>query len=69
MQFGTGRFYASNDGLSDGSAIDKWHDQRSADILTRIVSDPNYACLVRTLVVSAPQKEESVLTTFQIGIA
>lgn len=68
LQFGTGRFYASNDGLSDGSAIDKWHDQRSADILTRIVSDPNYACLVRTLVVSAPQKEESVLTTFQIGM-
>ncbi|THH20926.1 hypothetical protein EW146_g514 [Bondarzewia mesenterica] len=72
LQFGTARYYASNprdeDEMEQAHELDNWHAQRSADILTQVVSDPKYASLVRTLLISAPQGDENVLTTFQIGM-
>src|SRR6266849_2486913 len=52
---------------SEGAAeIDKWHAQRSADILIRLVSDTEYAGLVRSLSVRAPEEGQAV-TSFQTG--
>jgi hypothetical protein len=64
LQFGTAQF---DTGYSDGaSEIDKWHAQRSADILIRLVSDMEYAGLVRSLSVRAPEEGHAV-TSFQTG--
>ncbi|THH20923.1 hypothetical protein EW146_g517 [Bondarzewia mesenterica] len=69
IQLGTAQYYSGSnrDELDEAPAIDRWHAQRSADILTRIISDSKYASMVRHLVISAPQKEMNVATTFQIG--
>ena len=64
LQFGTAQF---DTGYSEGAAeIDKWHAQRSADILIRLVSDTEYAGLVRSLSVRAPEEGQAV-TSFQTG--
>ena len=64
LQFGTAQF---DTGYSEGAAeIDKWHAQRSADILIRLVSDTEYAGLVRSLSVRAPE-EGHTMTSFQTG--
>lgn len=64
LQFGTAQF---DTGYSEGAAeIDKWHAQRSADILIRLVSDTEYAGLVRSLSVRAPEEGQS-MTSFQTG--
>jgi len=65
LQFGTAQFET---GYSEGSAeIDKWHAQRSADILIRLVSDTEYAGLVRSLSVRAPEEGQAV-TSFQTAM-
>jgi len=64
LQFGTAQF---DTGYSEGAVeIDKWHAQRSADILVRLVSDTEYAGLVRSLSVRAPEEGQTV-TSFQTG--
>lgn len=64
LQFGTAQF---DTGYSEGAAeIDKWHAQRSADILVRLVSDTEYAGLVRSLSVRAPEEGQAV-TPFLAG--
>jgi hypothetical protein len=64
LQFGTAQF---DTGYSEGAAeIDKWHARRSADILIRLVSDPEYAGLVRSLSVRAPEEGQAV-SSFQTG--
>ena len=64
LQFGTAHF---DTGYSEGAAeIDKWHAQRSADILVRLVSDTEYAGLVRSLSVRAPEEGQAV-TPFLAG--
>lgn len=64
LQFGTAQF---DTGYSEGAAeIDKWHAQRSADILIRLVSDTEYAGLVKSLSVRAPEEGQAV-TSFQTG--
>jgi hypothetical protein len=64
LQFGTAHF---DTGYSEGAVeIDKWHAQRSADILIRLVSDAEYAGLVRSLSVRAPD-EGQCMTSFQTG--
>lgn len=65
LQFGTAQLEC---GFTEPAAdIDKWHAQRSADILTRLVSDVAYAGLVRSLTIWAPEKTKNVLTSFQTG--
>ena len=64
LQLGTAQF---DTGYSEGAAeIDKWHAQRSADILIRLLSDTEYAVLVRSLSVRAPEEGQS-MTSFQTG--
>jgi hypothetical protein len=64
LQFGTAQF---DTGYSEGAAeIDKWHAQRSADILIRLLSDTEYAVLVQSLSVRAPE-EGQTMTSFQTG--
>jgi hypothetical protein len=64
LQFGTAQF---DTGYSEDAAeIDKWHAQRSADILIRLLSDAEYAGLVRSLSVRAPE-EGPTMTSFQTG--
>ena len=64
LQFGTAQF---DTGYSEGATeIDKWHARRSADILIRLVSDTEYAGLVRSLSVRAPEEGQS-MTSFQTG--
>lgn len=55
--------------MQEAVEIDNWHAQRSADILTRIVSNPTYAGLVRTLVITAPERDsdDTTLSSFQTG--
>lgn len=45
---------------------DKWDSQRSADILTRIITDSAFANLVRTLRIFVPGRDV-VPMTFQTG--
>jgi len=64
LQFGTAQF---DDGQSEASdEIDKWHAQRNADILIRLVSDTEYAGLVKSLSVWV-QEDASGIRPFQIG--
>ena len=66
MQFGTAQLES---GFTETAAdVDKWHAQRSAEILTRLVSDVAYAGLVRSLTIWAPEKTKNVLTSFQTGV-
>ncbi|KAI0290275.1 hypothetical protein B0F90DRAFT_1825236 [Multifurca ochricompacta] len=66
LQFGTGH---SDTRYSEAAAeIDKWHAQRSADILIRLVSDTAYASLVRSLIVWAPEKRKNALASFQTAM-
>lgn len=66
MQFGTAQLES---GFTEVAVdIDKWHAQRSAEILTRLVSDVAYAGLVRSLTIWAPEKTKNVLTSFQTGV-
>lgn len=68
LQFGTAQF---DTGYSERAAeIDKWHAQRNADILIRLVSDTEYAGLVRSLSVRAPERapeEGQTVTSFETG--
>lgn len=48
-------------------ASDKWDSQRSADILTRIITDSAFANLVRTLRIFVPGRDV-VPMTFQTGL-
>ncbi|KAI0056851.1 hypothetical protein BV25DRAFT_1903028 [Artomyces pyxidatus] len=72
LQFGTATFYVKASGggeaVENAVEIDKWHAQRSADILSRLVSDATYASLVRTFIVSAPDRGRNTLTAFQIAM-
>ncbi|KAH9034270.1 hypothetical protein EDB85DRAFT_1948637 [Lactarius pseudohatsudake] len=63
LQFGTAQLESGFTEVAAG--VDKWHAQRSADILTRLVSDVTYAGLVRSLTIWAPEKTKNVLTSFQ----
>ena len=64
LQFGTAQF---DTGYSEGAAeIDKWHAQRSADILIRLLSDTEYASLVRSLSIRAPEEGQTMIS-FQTG--
>ncbi|KAH9175716.1 hypothetical protein EDB89DRAFT_1943614 [Lactarius sanguifluus] len=66
LQFGTAQLES---GFTEYAAdVDKWHAQRSADILTRLVSDVAYAGLVRSLTIWAPEKTKNVLTSFQTAM-
>ncbi|KAH9052724.1 hypothetical protein EDB87DRAFT_1655810 [Lactarius vividus] len=66
LQFGTAQLES---GFTEVAAdVDKWHAQRSADILTRLVSDVAYAGLVRSLTIWAPEKTKNVLTSFQTAM-
>jgi hypothetical protein len=66
LQFGTAQLKCGFTGPA--ADVDKWHAQRSADILTRLVSDVAYAGLVRSLTIWAPEKTKNVLTSFQTAM-
>ncbi|KAI0049034.1 hypothetical protein FA95DRAFT_960723 [Auriscalpium vulgare] len=72
LQFNTAQYYSAwqeKDVAEEVVELDKWHAQRSADILSRLVSDAAYAGLVRTFIVSAPAASiKSTLTAFQIAM-
>ncbi|PPQ94275.1 hypothetical protein CVT25_004932 [Psilocybe cyanescens] len=44
------------------------HAQRSADILTRIIVDPSFACAVRTLRIFASKRDKDGSVAFQTGM-
>lgn len=73
IQFGSARYLVmtgeSDETPEEAIEIDNWHAQRSADILTRIVSNPTYAGLVRTLIITAPERDndDKTLSSFQTG--
>ncbi|KAI0054189.1 hypothetical protein FA95DRAFT_1552002 [Auriscalpium vulgare] len=70
LQFGTAHHYhkwQDKDSL-DTVELDKWHAQRSADILSRLVSDTAYASHVHTFIVSAPASGKNALNAFQIAM-
>ncbi len=46
---------------------ESWHSQRSADILTRIILDPSFASLVKTLRIYATKRDRDGTLAFQIG--
>ncbi|KDQ56125.1 hypothetical protein JAAARDRAFT_133166 [Jaapia argillacea MUCL 33604] len=48
--------------------LDKWHAQRSADILTRVITDPSFASLIKTLRIFAPLTAQSQSMAFQTGM-
>ncbi|KAH9957833.1 hypothetical protein BC827DRAFT_1101361, partial [Russula dissimulans] len=65
LQFGTAQ---SDDGKSTASEeIDKWHGRRSADILIRLVSDTEYAGLVKSLSVRV-REDGPNMNSFQIAM-
>lgn len=74
LQFGSARYLVLSkeidETMQEAVEIDNWHAQRSADILTRIVSNPTYAGLVRTLVITAPERDsdDTTLSSFQTGM-
>ncbi|KAF9497075.1 hypothetical protein BDN71DRAFT_1545874 [Pleurotus eryngii] len=47
---------------------ESWHSQRSADILTRIILDPSFAGLVKTLRIYATKRDRDGTLAFQIGM-
>ncbi|TFY81205.1 hypothetical protein EWM64_g2806 [Hericium alpestre] len=65
LQFGTAKGYGDMEDKNEAEEIDRWHARRSADILTHLLSNSVYATAVRTLVISAPVKNEMV---FQIAM-
>ncbi|KAI6025488.1 hypothetical protein EDC04DRAFT_2899819 [Pisolithus marmoratus] len=48
--------------------LDNWHHQRSADILTRILVDPQFAGQIRSLGIHAASHNLSQSLTFQVGM-
>ncbi|EPQ56057.1 hypothetical protein GLOTRDRAFT_111085 [Gloeophyllum trabeum ATCC 11539] len=48
--------------------LDKWHAQRSADILTRIIIDPGFASLIKTMRIFAPRLSVQQSMAFQTGM-
>lgn len=48
--------------------LDNWHHQRSADILTRILVDPQFAGQIRTLGIHAASHDLSQSLAFQVGM-
>lgn len=48
--------------------LDSWHHQRSADILTRILVDPQFAGQIRSLSVHAASQDASQSLVFQVGM-
>jgi hypothetical protein len=55
-------------GTITGRDQDAWHAQRSADILTRIITDTAFASLVRTLRIFAPKRDRDGTVAFQTGM-
>ena len=54
---------------SDWEAVDKSESQRSADMLTRIILDPDFAIHVKTMRVFVPaEREQTQSFAFQLGI-
>ncbi|KAL0960739.1 hypothetical protein HGRIS_005762 [Hohenbuehelia grisea] len=53
---------------ADHAEQDSWHAQRSADILTRIIVDPGFAALVKTLRIYATKRDRDGSLAFQIGM-
>ena len=45
---------------------DKWDSQRSADILTRVITDSGFASIIKTLRIFVPGREV-VPMSFQTG--
>lgn len=60
--------YRSVHGGHDEQELDAWHNQRSADILTRILIDPAFASQVRSLSVYAVGSDASHTLAFQTGL-
>jgi hypothetical protein len=46
---------------------DNWQAQRTADILTRMIVDPSFACLPRTLRMYLPRRDIECSIGFQTG--
>ncbi|EGO20315.1 hypothetical protein SERLADRAFT_452993 [Serpula lacrymans var. lacrymans S7.9] len=61
------RVCLSHAGSSDKD-LDNWHCQRSADILTRILVDPSFASLVKTLRIFAATRDGAHPLTFETGM-
>ncbi|KAG6330063.1 hypothetical protein ID866_9027 [Astraeus odoratus] len=57
-----------SDGECFDQNLDNWHHQRSADILTRILVDPQFATQVRSLGVHAASQDASHSLAFQVGM-
>ncbi|KAI6045286.1 hypothetical protein EDC04DRAFT_2865396 [Pisolithus marmoratus] len=59
----------SFDDVSDvDQDLDNWHHQRSADILTRILLDPEFAGQIRSLSIHAASHDLSQSLAFQVGM-
>jgi len=65
LQFGTTQ--CDDDQPAASEEIDKWHAQRNADILIRLVSDTEYAGLVKSLSVRV-RDDGSSMNSFQIAM-
>ena len=53
---------------SDSEAVDKFESQKSADMLTRIILDPDFAIHVRTIRIFVPaEREQTQSFAFQLG--
>jgi len=66
MQLGTAQF---DTGYSEGAAeTNNWHAQRNAAILTRLLLDAEYAGLVVSLSVRAPEEGQTT-DSFQTGVS
>ncbi|EIN05199.1 hypothetical protein PUNSTDRAFT_47032 [Punctularia strigosozonata HHB-11173 SS5] len=55
------------DEVRETAELERWHAKRCADVLTRVIVDPEFARVVKTLRIIAPLKEDSIMT-FQTGM-
>lgn len=60
--------YRGVHGSHDEQELDAWHNQRSADILTRILIDPVFALQIKSLSVYAVVSDTSHTLAFQTGL-
>lgn len=60
--------YRGVHGSHDEQELDAWHNQRSADILTRILIDPVFASQIKSLSVYAVDSGTSHTLAFQTGM-
>jgi hypothetical protein len=69
LQLGTGKWDETHGkDIFNANELDKWHAQRSAEILCQLNSDATYARQVISLTILVPQRSEDAPFSFFMGV-